>query len=70
MNTADRIHEQVRQLPQHLQDDVLHFVEFLIRKPQQEDECWAMWSLRMAAAGLEDEVWPEYTEADFKERWQ
>jgi hypothetical protein len=53
-----------------LQDDVLHFVEFLIRKPQQEDECWAMWSLRMAAAGLEDEVWPEYTEADFKERWQ
>jgi hypothetical protein len=29
-----------------------------------------MWSLRMAAAGLEDEVWPEYTEADFKERWQ
>lgn len=70
MNTADRIHEQVQQLPPRLQEDVLQFVESLIHKPRQEDAEWALWSLRLAVAGLEHEVWPEYTEEDFKERWQ
>jgi len=70
MSMADRIHEQVQHLPEPLQKEVLHFVEYLIRKPRREDDEWAEWSLQMAVSGLEDEVWPEYTDADFKERWQ
>ena len=41
MNTADRIHEQVQHLPEPLQKAVLHFVEYLIRKPRREDDEWA-----------------------------
>ena len=67
---ADRIHEQVRHLPKPLQEEVLHFVEYLVHKPGREDEAWSEWSLQMALAGLEGETWPEYKDADFKERWQ
>jgi hypothetical protein len=70
MNMADRIHEQVQHLPERFQKDVLRFIEDLIRKSQREDNAWAEWSLRMAVTGLEDETWPEYKDADFKERWQ
>ena len=70
MNVADRIHEQVQNLPEPLQIEVLHFVEQLICKPRGEDEEWAEWSLQMALSSLEDEVWPEYKSEDFKERWQ
>jgi hypothetical protein len=66
MNVADRIHEHVQHLPEPLQKEVLNFVEYLIRKPQREDDEWAEWSLRMAVSGLEEEIWPEYTDADFK----
>ena len=69
MSTADRIHEEVQHLPEPLQEEVLHFVEYLIRKPRQEDDEWATWSLQSALRGLEDEVWPEYNDEDFKERW-
>ncbi len=70
MNMADRIHEQVQHLPKRLQEDVLHFIEDLISQAQREDDEWTALSLRMAVTGFEDESWPEYTDADFKERWQ
>ena len=70
MNTADRIHEQVQHLPEPAQQTVLDFVEQLTRRLRQEDHDWAAWSLQAAVWGTEDDIWPEYDEADFKEKWQ
>jgi hypothetical protein len=70
MNTAERIHEQVQHLPEPAQQTVLDFVEQLARRLRQEDHDWAAWSLQAAVWGTEDDIWPEYGEADFKEKWQ
>jgi hypothetical protein len=70
MNIADRIHEQVQHLPAPAQQTVLDFVEQLARRLRREDYDWAAWSLQAAMAGTEADIWPEYGEADFKEKWQ
>ena len=70
MNTAERIHEQVQHLPEPAQQIVLDFVEQLAQRLRQEDLDWVISSLQAALSGMEDDIWPEYGEADFKERWQ
>lgn len=69
MNIADRIHTQVQSLPEPVQREVLDFVEYLSHKLRQEDVQWAALSLASAVQGLEQDVWPEYTEADLTEKW-
>lgn len=70
MSTVDRIHEQVQHLPESAQQTVLDFVEQLARQLRQEDYDWASWSLQVAVRGMENDVWPEYGEMDFKEKWR
>jgi hypothetical protein len=70
MNTVDRIHEQVQHLPEPAQQTVLDFIEQLAQRLRQEDHDWALSSLQAALSGMEDDIWPEYGEADFKEKWQ
>ena len=70
MNTAERIHEQVQHLPEPAQQTVLDFVEQLAQRLRQEDYDWARLSLQAALSGMEEDIWPEYSEADFKEKWQ
>ena len=70
METADRIYNQVKALPEPLRRQVLDFVESLARKLREEDTVWSELSLRAAMRGLKDEAWPEYGEEDFKEKWR
>ena len=70
MSKADRIHEQVQHLPESAQQTVLDFVEQLARRLRQEDHDWAAWSLQGALSGMESDIWPEYGEEDFQEKWQ
>ncbi len=70
MNTARRIYEEVQHLPESAQQTVLDFIENLTLSLRQKDHDWAAWSLRAASRGMEDDLWLEDEEADFKEKWQ
>lgn len=70
METVDRIYQKVKALPDPLQREVLEFVERLVLKLRQEDSDWSELSLHAALRGLEDELGPEYSEGDFKEKWR
>ena len=70
METAERIYEEVKALPEPLQREVLEFVEHLALKLREEDADWSELSLRAALRGLENEPSPEYGEGDFKEKWK
>jgi len=74
MIVADQIHQRVLSLPEPLQTEVLHFVEFLWSKVGDEAEefdavAWSNLSLSMAMRGMEDEGEPVYTLEDLKERF-
>ncbi|NUO79634.1 DUF2281 domain-containing protein [candidate division KSB1 bacterium] len=75
MSVTERINLHVQQLPQPLQIEVLHFVEFLAAKLQaqaaREDELlWSQFSLAQALRGMEDEDGPVYDDVDFKQKWR
>ncbi len=70
MNTVDRIHEQVQHLPESAQQTVLDFIQQLSQRLRQEDCGWGSWSRQAALWGIEGDMWPEYGEVDFKEKWQ
>lgn len=70
METANRIYEEIKALPEPLQREVLQFVERLVRTLREEDSNWSELSLQAALRGLENEPGPEYHEEDFKEKWR
>jgi len=70
METAERIYEEVKTLPEPLQREVLDFVEHLVLKLREEDADWSELSLRAAMRGMENEPTPEYGDGDFKEKWK
>jgi hypothetical protein len=72
MLTTEKIQRYVERLPASLQQEVLHFVEFLLSKTDGElqrddDRVWLKLSLAAAMRGHEDEAGPEYTPADLQE---
>ena len=70
MTVADVIYDKVRGLPELTQHEVLDCVEYLSLKLREEEACWSELSLAAALRGLEEEVWPEYSEEDLKEKWE
>ncbi len=70
METANRIYEEIKALPEPLQREVLQFVERLVRTLREEDSNWSELSLKAAVRGLENEPSAEYHEEDFKEKWR
>jgi len=70
MRAAERIYEKVSALPERLQLQLLDLVEHLTSRLREEDTNWSRLSLNTALRGLEEELWPEYSEEDFKEKWQ
>jgi hypothetical protein len=70
MAIADKLQENLSKLPEPLQNEVLDFAEYLVRKldrqGRQEDLEWATLSLHHALRGLEDEPSPCYTVSDLK----
>ena len=70
MKTSERIYEQVKSLPEPLQQEVLDFAGYLAHKFRDEDADWSALSLTAALRGLEHEAGPEYRAEDFKEKWE
>ncbi|RMH84184.1 MAG: DUF2281 domain-containing protein [Calditrichaeota bacterium] len=76
MSTAEKIILQLQKLPDALQEEVLHFIEFLLFRlrawdgDQKEDQDFLDFSLASALRDMENEAVPNYTESDLKERWQ
>ena len=71
MIVAEEVNSKLQTLPVSAQTEVLHFVEFLSQKIEQEeseDKQWSEFSLAQAMNGLEDET--AYTEADLQEKWR
>jgi len=72
MPVTDRIHEHVRKLPEAMQAEVLHFVEFLLSKAERasdeaDENDWSRLSLSLAMRDMESEDGPTYTRNDLKE---
>lgn len=68
---TDKINKYIKQLPKGRQEEVLDFVEFLLKKPEkisdrQEEQEWSEMSLTSAMRGMEEDT-PEYTTKDIKE---
>ena len=71
MVVTEILNSKLQTLPISAQTEVLHFVEFLAQKFEQEeseDKQWSEFSLAQAMKGLEDET--AYTEADLQEKWR
>ena len=71
MIVTEVINSKMQNLPVIAQTEVLHFVEFLSQKYEQEsneDEQWSELSLNQAMKGLEDET--PYNEEDLQEKWR
>jgi hypothetical protein len=62
MAIADKSQEKLSKLPEPLQNEVLDFAEYLVRKfdrqAREEDIEWANLSLQHALRGMEDESLP------------
>jgi hypothetical protein len=58
MSTVEQITEKVRALPAELQQETMHYIEFLLAKQARDNEAheWARFSEQQLAA--------QYTEAD------
>lgn len=74
MLTIEKISQEMQKLSEPLQNEVLDFVEFLLHKSKgeasrKEEREWSHFSLKSAVEGLEDDVLPEYSDADFIEKW-
>jgi len=75
MTIAEEIFEQVKRAPQPIQNEVLHFVQFLLTKSElwsdnaDSQSDWFKASLEYAMRDMEDEDTPVYTVADLKEKY-
>jgi hypothetical protein len=70
MALADKLQEKLSKLPEPLQNEVLDFAEYLVRKvdrqAREDDMEWANLSLQHALRGMEDESLPCYDLSDLK----
>jgi hypothetical protein len=70
MAIADKLQEELSKLPEPLQNEVLDFAEYLVKKfdhqERQDDKEWVNLSLQHALRGIEDESLPCYDLSDLK----
>ena len=72
MTVSEKIQGELQKLPEHLQREVLTFVEHLQSRAVEdsgngEDEAWSAMSLLAAMRGMDNENGPEYAVKDLKE---
>jgi Protein of unknown function (DUF2281) len=71
MSVKKLISQKIDNLSENKQIEVLDFIDFLLKKNlEEENEQWNQFSLAQAMKGLENDEFPEYTEADLIEKWQ
>jgi hypothetical protein len=71
MQVSEKVEKYVAALPPPLQDEVLHFAEYLLARAESEADRqeageWMVLSLVSAMQGMEDEESPDYSLADIK----
>jgi hypothetical protein len=70
MGIADKLQEKLSKLPEPLQNEVLDFAEYLMRKldrqARPDDLDWTNLSLEQALRGMENELSPCYEISDLK----
>ena len=57
-------------LPEQVQREILSFVEFVEQRDSADDTGWSALSLDSAMHGLENDTWPDYSDADLKHNWK
>lgn len=70
--TVEEIIQELKSLPQFLQQEALDFITYLKLKKNKiqgskEDQKWSQFSLQSALRDIEDDDFPVYQESDFKE---
>ena len=69
MSVAEKIIEKVKSLPEEKQVEILDFIDFLLKKVNEEErKQWSQFSLEEAMRGLEAEE-TIYTFEDIKEKY-
>jgi hypothetical protein len=71
MQVSEKVEKYVAALPAPLQDEVLHFVEYLLARAEdeasrQEVGAWMTLALSSAMREMEDEEGPDYSLSDVK----
>ncbi len=74
MAVIEQISHQVQRLPEPLQAEVLHFVEYLLTRSarddaRREEQEWSVFSLESAMRGIVGESDPVYSETDLKQEY-
>ena len=73
MKSSEQIIRELETLPPSAQGEVLDFIGYLKLKKTEHSKAteeWTRFSIKSALRGLEDDLFPEYGEADFKEVWK
>ncbi len=71
MQVSEKVEKYVAALPPPLQDEVLHFAEYLLARTEdevsrQKIKAWMLLSLSSAMQGMEDEESVSYSLSDVK----
>lgn len=71
MSIKELITEKIENLSEGEQLKLLNLINILQQKTlDTENQQWSHFSLEQAMKGLENDLIPEYTEADLIEKWQ
>ena len=70
MTIVEKLSEKAQALPPDLQMEALRYVDYLTRRPSEDDLAWSRFSLETALRGMEVESWPEYQVSDYLEKWR
>ncbi|WP_324282730.1 hypothetical protein VKI21_09615 [Cyanobacterium aponinum UTEX 3222] len=71
MSIKGLINQKIENLSESEQMKVLNLIDIVQQENlKTENQLWSQFSLEQAMKGLENDLIPEYTEADLIEKWQ
>ncbi|GAB4307235.1 MAG: hypothetical protein Kow0091_11960 [Geminocystis sp.] len=71
MSIKGLINQKIENLSESEQMKVLNLIDIIQQENlKTENQLWSQFSLEQAMKGLENDLIPEYTEADLIEKWQ
>lgn len=71
MSIKELINQKIENLSESEQMKVLNLIDIVQQETlKTENQLWSQFSLEQAMKGLENDLIPEYTEADLIEKWQ
>ncbi|WP_338324305.1 hypothetical protein [Cyanobacterium aponinum] len=71
MSIKELINQKIENLSESEQMKVLNLIDIVQQETlKTENQLWSQFSLEQAMKGLENDLIPDYTEADLIEKWQ